>query len=225
MAKPPVNAEILGFNPLVLPPGNLNRLYDATVSFSNGRVKSVALATQLVGGSIATAINPTFPVPGLVAGSSGNVSGLDQATGRLEADQGATIGGLTAKWSSASNSVQLGGIPKVAFGGLNDPLILQVTGPNDEVINYNLAMTYSLDQIAKAYGFDRILLSNGITGSGKGQTVVIYAIDDSPGFSSSTNPNFVNSDLHQFSLAHGLNGFTDQNGPIFLKVYQNGGTN
>jgi hypothetical protein len=26
-------------------------------------------------------------------------------------------------------------------------------------------------------------------------------------------------------MAHGLNGFTDQNGPIFLKVYQNGGTN
>ena len=121
--------------------------------------------------------------------------------------------------------MQLGGIPKVAFGGLNDPLILQVTGPNDELLNYNLSMTYSPDQIAKAYGFDRVHLSNSIIGSGKGQTVVIYALGDSPGFVSSTNPNFVNSDLHQFSLAHGLNSFTDQNGPIFLKVDQNGGTN
>ena len=225
MAPPPVNAGILGFNSLVLPPGSLNHLYDATVSFSNGLVKSVALVTQLVGGAIASAINPTSPVPGLVAGSGGNVGGLDQASGRLEADQEATIGGLTVKWSSASNSVQLGGIPKVAFGGLNDPLILQVTGPNDELLNYNLSMTYSPDQIAKAYGYDRIRLSNGIIGSGKGQTVVIYALGDSPGFVSSTNPNFVNSDLHQFSLAHGLNSFTDQNGPIFLKVDQNGGTN
>jgi hypothetical protein len=225
MAKPPVNAEILGFNSLVLPPGSLNRLYDATVSFSNGMVKSVALVTQLVGGAIASAINPTSPVPGLVAGSGGNVSGLDKARGRLEADQEATIGGLTVQWSSASNSVQLGGIPKVAFGGLNDPLILQVTGPNDELLNYNLSMTYSPDQIAKAYGFDRVRLSNGIIGSGKGQTVVIYALGDSPGFVSSTNPNFINSDLHQFSLAHGLNCFTDQNGPIFLRVDQDGGTN
>lgn len=225
MAKPPVNAGILGFNSLVLPPGSLNRLYDATVSFGNGMVKSVALVTQLVGGAIASAINPTSPVPGLVAGSGGNVSGLDQTNGRLEADREATIGGLTVQWSSASNSVQLGGIPKVAFGGLNNPLILQVTGPNDELLNYNLSMTYSPDQIAKAYGFDRVRLSNGIIGSGKGQTVVIYALGDSPGFVSSTNPNFINSDLHQFSLAHGLNSFTDPNGPIFLKVDQNGGTN
>lgn len=225
IAKPPVNAEILGFNPLVLPPGSLNRLYDATVSFSNGLVKSVALVTQLVGGTIASAINPTSPVPGLVAGSGGNVSGVDQASGRLEADQEANIAGLRVKWSSLSNSVQLSGIPKVAFGGLNDPLTLQVTGPNDEVLNYNLAMTYLPAQIVQAYGFDGILLSNGIRGSGKGQTVVIFAIGDSPGFVSSTNPNFVNSDLYQFSLAHGLDSFTDQDGPIFLKVDQNGGTN
>ena len=225
MAKPPVNAEILGFNSLVLPPGRLNRIYDATVSFSNGLVKSVALVTQVVGGAIASAINPTSPFPGLVAGSGGNVSGLDQISGRLVADQEATIGGLTVKWSSASNSVQLGGISKIAFGGLNDPLILQVTGPNDELLNYNLSMTYSPDQIAKAYGFDRVRLSNGIIGDGKGQTVVIYAIGDTPAFVSSTNTNFVNSDLHQFSLAHGLNSFTEQNGPIFLKVDQNGGTN
>jgi hypothetical protein len=225
MATPAVNAGILGFNPLVLPPGSLNRLYDATVSFSHGLVKSVALVTQLLGSTIASAINPTSPVPGLVAGSGGNVSGVDQASGRLEADQEANVGGLTIKWSSAGNSVQLGGIPKVAFGGLNDPMILQVTGPNDEVLNYNLAMTYSPAQIAQAYGFDRIQLSNAIRGSGKGQTVVIYAIGDSPGFVSSTNPNFVNSDLHQFSLAHGLNSFTGQDDPIFLKVDQNGGTN
>jgi hypothetical protein len=225
MARPPVNADLLGFNPLVLPPGSLNRLYDATVSFSNGLVKSVALVTQLVGGTIASVINPTAPVPGLVAGSGGNVSGVDQASGRLESDQEANIAGLRVKWSSVSNSVQLSGIPKVAFGGLNDPLILQVTGPNDEVLNYNLSMTHLPGQIVQAYGFDRIKLSNGIIGSGKGQTVVIYAIGDSPGFVSSTNPNFVNSDLYQFSLAHGLDDFSDQAGPIFLKVDQNGGTN
>jgi hypothetical protein len=121
-----------------------------------------------VGGAIASAINSTSPVPGLVAGSGGNVSGLHQTSGRLEADREATIGGLTVQWSSASNSVQLGGIPKVAFGGLNNPLILQVTGPNDELLNYNLSMTYSPDQIAKAYGFDRVRLSNGIIGSGIG---------------------------------------------------------
>ena len=50
-------------------------------------------------------------------------------------------------------------------------------------------------QVARAYGFDRAALPNGILGDGTGQTIVILDAYD--------NPNIVN-DLHQFDLALGI---------------------
>ena len=100
-----------------------------------------------------------------------------------------------------------------------------MTGTNNQVLNYNLAVTSSPAQIAKAYGFDNIRLGGGILGTGAGQTVGIYGIGDVAGFVSSTNPNFANSDFNQFNLAHGLANFNTEGGPVFLKVDQFGGTN
>jgi kumamolisin len=225
MAPPPSNAAVLGYNPLVLPPGTLNQPYSASIGFSNGGVQSVALLTQVQGGALVSAVNPTAPIPGLVIGSGGNASGVDPVSGVVAANTTASLAGLSVTWSAASNAVQLGGTPGIAFGGLNNPLVLQVTGTNNQVLNYNLAVTSSPTQIAKAYGFDNIRLGGGILGTGAGQTVVIYGIGDVAGFVSSTNPNFANSDLNQFALAHGLANFNTEGGPVFLKVDQYGGTN
>ena len=220
------NSSALGINPLVLPPGILNQPYNAKIAFSNGAVSSVALVTQLSGSdTLASAVNTQSPVPGLIYGESGNVNGIDQNTGNLTPDNKADVAGLTIKWSTKSNSVTIGGKPTVSFGGLNDPLILQITDTNNQNLYYNFAMTYSPKQIAQAYGFDKVMFNGGIQGNGSGQTVAILAVGDSSAFVSSTDPNFGNSDLAQFDQAFGLNNFDKPGGPVFLKLDENGGTN
>src|SRR5262249_17833380 len=75
-------------------------------------------------------------------------------------------------------------------------------------------------QIRKAYGMDRIYFSSQkFTGDGTGQTIAIIVSYDAPAFVDSSDPNFMNSDLHNFSVAAGL-----PDPPNFTKVDQNGGT-
>jgi subtilase family serine protease len=78
---------------------------------------------------------------------------------------------------------------------------------------------YTPQQIRHAYGVDQIAFS-GIVGDGTGQTIAIVDAFDDPKFVNSTDPNFVNSDLHQFDLQFGL-----PDPPSFQKVDQTGGTN
>jgi len=220
------DGSALASNPLVLPPGILNQPYRAKIALSNGTVSSVALVTQLFnGGTLASAINTQIPVPGLISGEGGNVNGIDLNTGNLTPDNTANVAGLSIKWSTKSNSVTISGKPTVSFGGLNDPLILQISGPNNQKLYYNFAMTYSPKQIAQAYGFDKVMFNGGIQGNGAGQTVAILAIGDNSAFVSSSDPNFGNSDLAQFDRAFGINNFDKPGGPVFLKLDENGGTN
>jgi subtilase family serine protease len=67
-----------------------------------------------------------------------------------------------------------------------------------------------------AYGIDQVTFGN-IVGDGTGQTIAIIDAGDNPGFVSSTDPNFVNSDLHKFDQQFGL-----PDPPSFLKLNQQG---
>ena len=81
------------------------------------------------------------------------------------------------------------------------------------------ATAYTPQQIRHAYGVDQVAFS-GIVGDGTGQTIAIVDAFDDPSFVNSTDPNFVNSDLHQFDLQFGL-----PDPPSFVKLDQNGGSN
>ena len=59
-------------------------------------------------------------------------------------------------------------------------------------------------------------------GTGTGQTIAIIDTYDDPALVSSTNPNFVNSDLYRFDHNPSIN-LPDP--PSFLKLDENGGTN
>ena len=78
---------------------------------------------------------------------------------------------------------------------------------------------YSVAQIRHAYGFDAAGFGS-LAGNGAGQTIAIVDAYDHPGFVSSSNPNFVNSDLHRFDVAMGI-----PDPPSFIKIDENGGTN
>jgi len=216
-------SKVAGSNQLVLPPGSLNQPYNAKILLSHGNVKSVELKTQINDGQLVSAINSQTPVPGLIAGS--NVQGVDQNSGALQSDKTANVAGLAITWSKKTNSIDISGTPTVSFGGLNDPLILQVTDTNNQTLYYNFAMTYSPSQIASAYGLDKVIFNGGIHGNGAGQTIAILSSGDSSAFVSSSNPNFGNSDLAQFDKKYGINNFDQPGGPVFLKLDQNGGTN
>jgi len=77
-------------------------------------------------------------------------------------------------------------------------------------------------QVRHAYGFDQITFGS-VAGDGTGQTIAIVDAYDNPKFVSSSDPNFINSDLHHFD-ASGDFGFTLSD-PVFTKVDQSGGTN
>lgn len=74
---------------------------------------------------------------------------------------------------------------------------------------------YTPQQIQKAYGIDQLY---GIIGNGAGQTIAIVDAYDEPAFVDSTDPNFVNSDLHKFDMQFGL-----PDPPSFTKLNQTGG--
>ncbi|MDB5327946.1 MAG: pcp 3, partial [Phycisphaerales bacterium] len=74
-------------------------------------------------------------------------------------------------------------------------------------------------QVRQAYGVNTLTFG-GITGDGSGQTIAIIDAFDHPGFVDSTNADFVNSDLHKFDVAMGL-----QDPPSFKKIDERGGTN
>jgi hypothetical protein len=74
-------------------------------------------------------------------------------------------------------------------------------------------------QIRKSYGVDSVDF-NGVVGDGSGQTIALIDAYDNPSMVSSSNSNFVNSDLHRFDVQFGL-----PDPPSFIKVNQSGSTN
>ena len=78
---------------------------------------------------------------------------------------------------------------------------------------------YTPQQIKSVYGIDSISVGS-LVGDGTGQTIAIVAIYDNPELVSSTDTNFPNSDLHNFSAQFGL-----PDPPSFRKLDQNGHAN
>ena len=78
-------------------------------------------------------------------------------------------------------------------------------------------------QILGAYGIDSIKVGS-LIGNGEGQTIVIVDAYDNPSFVSSSDPNYVNSDLYKFNHYFGLPDFGGPGQPTFLKLDQFGGT-
>jgi subtilase family serine protease len=76
---------------------------------------------------------------------------------------------------------------------------------------------FSPATLRAAYGASNINFAGGLVGDGSGQTVAIIDAYDNPRFVSSTDPNFVNSDLHKFDVANGL-----ADPPSYNKVNQAG---
>jgi subtilase family serine protease len=74
-------------------------------------------------------------------------------------------------------------------------------------------------QIRQFYGVNSISF-NGVTGDGAGQTIAIVDAYDQPDLLDTSDPNFVNSDLHNFDVMFGL-----PDPPSFTKIDENGGTN
>jgi subtilase family serine protease len=89
----------------------------------------------------------------------------------------------------------------------------------EELEARNLLSVFTPAQIRHAYGFDQISFSSGgktIPGNGSGETIAIVDAYDDPKFVSSTDPNFINSDLHHFDQQFGLPD------PVFTKVTPEG---
>ena len=93
------------------------------------------------------------------------------------------------------------------------------TAGDTATVQYPISVFYTPQQISQAYGLNMITLSGGITGTGAGQTVAIIDDGDAPNLVSTSDPNFANSDLHQFDLAFGL-----PDPPSFTKLNEFGGT-
>jgi subtilase family serine protease len=73
-------------------------------------------------------------------------------------------------------------------------------------------------QMKHAYCIDQIFYG-GLPAQGAGQTIAIIAANDNPSLIGTNDPNFVNSDLHQFDLQFGL-----PDPPSFIKINTSGGT-
>ncbi len=121
-----------------------------------------------------------------------------------------------------SNVITISGTP-TATNAFAAPLTLTVTARDSvgdtATVQYPISVFYTPQQISEAYGLNMITLSGGITGTGAGQTVAIIEDGDAPNFVSTSDPNFANSDLHEFDLALGL-----PDPPSFTKVNEFGGT-
>lgn len=131
---------------------------------------------------------------------------------------------------SQPNVLTLSGTPTAStpvpgnIAGSNGPLTLSVTATDsagDSVTQqYPISIYYTPQQIRQAYGFDDMTLSGGVIGDGSGQTIAIIDQGDAPNLVSTSDPNFDNSDLHQFDLAFSL-----PDPPQFSKLDAYGGPN
>ena len=124
-----------------------------------------------------------------------------------------------------SNTLVISGTPTnttlIGANG-NGPLAITVTATNSagtQSVQYPINVFYTPQQISQAYGMNMITLSGGIIGTGAGQTVAIIGDGDAVNLAGTSDPNFNNSDLHQFDLAFHL-----PDRPSFTKLNEFGGT-
>ncbi len=88
--------------------------------------------------------------------------------------------------------------------------------PQNRPFQSSTPVGFAPQQIQTAYGFNIVY---GTIGNGAGQTIAIVDAFDDPAFVNSTDPTFVNSDLHKFDVQFGL-----PDPPSFTKLNQTGGT-
>jgi hypothetical protein len=106
--------------------------------------------------------------------------------------------------------------PRLLLTAVADHVLYHLPGRSRPLTNSTPAgLGFTPAQLRHAYGFDNIL-----QGDGSGQTIALIDAYDDPRFVSSTDPNFLQSDLHRFDVAFGL-----PDPPSFTKVDQQGGTN
>jgi subtilase family serine protease len=88
-----------------------------------------------------------------------------------------------------------------------------------EAMEPRVLFTYYVPaQLRQFYGVNNISF-NGVTGDGAGQTIAIVDAYDQPDLLDTSDPNFDNSDLHNFDVKFNL-----PDPPSFTKIDENGGT-
>jgi subtilase family serine protease len=106
---------------------------------------------------------------------------------------------------------------QLSSAGLVDhPTYILFKPPGNQPYQTAAPTGFTPQQIQNAYGINQLY---GTIGTGTGQTIAIIDAYDEPAFVDSTDPNFINSDLHKFDVQFGL-----PDPPSFLKLNQNGGT-
>lgn len=167
--------------------------------------------------------SPDVPYRQQIAASGGN-----GATTLSYSFQNGTLSTLTGLGLSISqpqpNELVVSGTPirTSTLPGASGPLTLSVTATDSlnhtTTVQYPIDIYYTPQQISEAYGLNMITLSGGVSGTGAGQTVAIVTTGDAPNLVSTNDPNFGNSDLHQFDVAFGL-----PDPPAFTKLNEYGG--
>ncbi|HTU91714.1 MAG TPA: putative Ig domain-containing protein, partial [Gemmataceae bacterium] len=130
------------------------------------------------------------------------------------------VPGLNIALSPDKSTLTISGTPTEGSGAQTITVTATDSAGDTAQQTYELSTLYTPAQIAQAYGINDILLSGGIKGDGAGQTIAIIDSGDAPNLVSSTDPNFLNSDLARFDAYFGL-----PNPPSFLKLDEYGGTN
>src|SRR5262249_54963855 len=167
--------------------------------------------------------SPNVPYSQQITASGGN--GTTTLSFSFQNGTLSTLSGLGLSISQPQpNELVISGTPgrTSTLPGTAGPLTLTVTATDSlnhtTTVDYPINIYYTPQQISQAYGLNMITLSGGISGTGAGQTVAIVTNGDAPNLVSTSDPNFANSDLHQFDLALGL-----PDPPSFSKLNEFGG--
>ncbi len=154
--------------------------------------------------------------PGMTFTSDGQLGG----TPALVGDFAITVRVTDSAGDSAAKTYDLSVAPCPPFG-------------NGESVNpYNdfTGVAYQPDVVKAAFGYNNVILSGGVIGTGKGQTIALIENSDQASFVSSIpaltlnrpdQVSYANSDLAAFSTAENLPQFGQSAGgdaPVFIKL-------
>jgi hypothetical protein len=203
-------------------PGAYNFIVEVTdsASHSDTAVEHLLIAPPPGAFSLPYAPLP-LAIPGQFYQQTITASGSSGGTKLSVVYTASTIpAGLQLATSPDGSTLTISGTPTVS--GESDAITVTATDNQGDTTQqtYYLYSFYTPQQIAQAYGINNIILSGGIQGSGAGQTIAIIDVRDAPNLVSSTDPNFANSDLHQFDTLFHL-----PDPPSFQKVDEFGGSN
>jgi protocatechuate 3,4-dioxygenase beta subunit/glutamine cyclotransferase len=90
------------------------------------------------------------------------------------------------------------------FKAIPQYVVMPSTGSNPLHLDFEGPAGYAPAQISGAYGIGNVTFSNGVKGTGAGQTIAVTDVGDYPGFVNTGDPNFAASALHIFDQQFGL---------------------